>query len=210
VSIPAITITGGSSSPWTAPGLWDSIVIGGVSYGWANGDGPGGKVRIQNCSRKYKLDIKDASGSDGATTTYKGVRPGKWTITFYIWTADQYDHFVDDVLPALLYSGVKNAANPAGIQSLAVQHPVFSNLAISSVIIEQIDGIEPEEDGPGMFHCKVHVAEYLPSPPVNTTATPAGSKGTNQPTSIGLQPSSAVLQRQAAIAALKAKIAAGG
>jgi hypothetical protein len=190
MTIAEITIVGGSTSPWSSPALWDSIVIGGVQYGWA--------------------DIKDSGGSDGATTTYRGVRPGKWDITFYMWTQAQYDRFVDQIIPAILYSGTKNAANPAGIQSLSVQHPAFDTLGISSIIVEQIDAIEPVEDGPNMFTCKVHVAEYLPAPPVNTTATPSGAKNVNQPTSPGLQPSSAVLQRQAAIGALKAKIAAGG
>lgn len=201
----AILGVNGSSSPWSVPALWDSITIGGIQYGWAYST-IGGKVRIRKGCRNYKIQVKDPSGSDGAVVTYRGIHPKEFDVVFYMWTTDQYDHFTNDVLPAILNAGtLKSTTTP---KSLGVSHPSLSNLGISSVVVANIGAVEPVDvDGPNVFTCVVAVQEYLPPPPKNTTTTPSGTANVNQPTSPGLQASAAVQKRQAEIAALKAQAA---
>jgi hypothetical protein len=195
---------GGSSSPWSVPALWDSITISGVNYGWANDTQRGGKVRIRKGCRNYEIQVKDPPGSDGAVVTYRGIHPKAFDIVFYIWTTDQYDHFVNDVLPLFINAGTLKATSTP--KSLSISHPSLSALNISSVVIENIGAIEPVDvDGPNMFTCVVGVQEYLPPPPKNTTTTPSGTSTVNQPTAPGLQASAAVQKRQAEIAALKSQ-----
>jgi hypothetical protein len=209
LSVPETTVVGGSSSPWTVPQLWDTLFIGGIGYGPLANE-VSGKVRIRGAERFYRLDTKAPQGADGATTTYRGLKPKKFAIVFHIWTQPQYDYFTNSVLPVLFYSGVKNASNPSGVQSLAVSHPILDNLNISAVEVEAIGGIEPTQDGPGMFECRIEVQEYIPNPPVNVTVTPSGSKNVNQPTAPGRVPSPAIAKNNAAIDARRAQIAAAG
>ena len=222
------TIVGGSSSPWTVPGSWDSIQIAGVIYG-VNGPPTtqlitqevstgltvinvpttqfqpvGGKVRIKGAERFYKIDIKDPQGSDGWTITYRGLRPKPFDIEFYIWTQAQYDYFTGSVLPAIQYSGTKGK-----VQALQVYHPSLSVINISQVFVHKIGAIEQISEDL-LFKCTVNVSEYLNPPPLNTTTTPLGAKATNAATSPGLQPPTAVNQRLNIIAHLKAQVAAGG
>ena len=144
VTLPTITIFGGSSSPWSVPGSWDSIQIAGVTYGVNSPPTTtlvtqevafgttiqnvptsqfapvGGKVRIKGAERFYKIDIKDPQGSDGWTITYRGLRPKPFDIEFYIWTQAQFDYFVGSIIPAIQYSGTKRErAGAAGVPPVA-------------------------------------------------------------------------------------------
>ena len=185
------------------------ITIAGVPYGPIV-EGIGGKVRVKGAVRFYRLDVKSPHGSDGAITTYRGIAPKKFTIEFFIWTQDQYDYFEQVLIPAILYSGVKNTLNPSGLQALSVDHPALRNRQISSVEINSIGAVDPERDGPEMFRCAVEVQEYIPPPPVNVTATPSGSTGTNQASSPGRQPNPAIAANAAAAQALRDAIQARG
>ena len=210
LQVPTLTIVAGSGSPWKNPAAWDTIKIAGVYYGWGaptntDANSIGGKVRIRGARRTYRIDAKEPKGQDGFVTTYRGVKSDPFDVIFYIWTPDQYDYFSDSILPALFYSGVKNSQNPSGIQALEIYHPILSNLSIGSVEVVHVGGIEPQEDGPNMFTCTIHVREYLPPPPQNTTATPKGNKSVNQPTTPGLVARPAVAANQATIDNLKAE-----
>ena len=220
------------SSPWDAPGNWDSITINGVVYGTnaANssqldtqiaGANPatgapeivpingsfsptGGKVTIRGAERYYKIETKDPPGSDGWTQTYRGLRPKPFYIDFWIWTAIQYGYFVNNVLPAVTYSGTKG-----NVQPLIVQHPKLDALSISAIMIHAIGAIDPvDERAPDMYRCSLTVAEYLRAPPLNTTSTPVGPKaGLTLP---GIVPLTASQKRLAIIEALNARAAADG
>jgi hypothetical protein len=208
INIAPITITSGSSSPWGSPKSWDSITIGGVTYGTALPSPPGqppigGKVRIRGAERFYKIDIKDPKGADGWSITYRGVRPKPFQIVFSIWTQLQYDYFTENMIPALLYSGAKG-----NVQPLVVQHPTLQNLAINAIFVEKIGSIEQVSDDL-MFQCTVHVAEYLQPPPVNVTTTPVGASNTTGAAvnaSPGVKLSPARAAQLNAIAKLRAQV----
>lgn len=209
LQIPEIVIVAGSDSPWTVPTAWDSITIAGVPYGTIV-PSIGGKVRIRGAERFYRLDTKLPQGADGATTTYRGVAPKPFTIEFVMWTQLQYDYFEDTVVPAILYNGSKNTINPSGVQALAIDCPALRRRQIVSIEVKSIGAVVPDRDGPETFRCVVQVQEYLPPPPVNITATPSGSKGTNQPTSPGKQPNPAMVERNNLINNRRNRIRAAG
>lgn len=192
-----ITIPGGSQSPFKSPTLWDSINIAGIPYGPEliyQGSAIGGLVRVKKAARKYKIDIKDAKGSDGWTITYRGVRPKKFTIELLFWTDDQYNYLVDNMIPAVLYSGAKG-----NVQPLGVIHPGLNALAINSIFVEEI-GAPEEIREDHLFSISLDVAEYLQPPPQNTTSTPIGAKTVNSQTSNskGIQPNPAIVAALAA------------
>lgn len=193
------TVFAGSGSPWVNAPDWDSCTVGGGYWGWKYQDSipllRGSKVRVIGAKRKYKIEVKDPQGSDGCIQTYRGVKFSPFDLAFYIYTDDQYSYFHDSILPILKFSGFKSAPNPAQVQALKVYHPILANLDIAAMLVEEIGGIDPQEDGPGVFVCKVKCVEYLPPPPQNTTVTPTGSKAINQPTSVGVQIDSARSKR---------------
>lgn len=215
------------NSPWDSPGNWDSITIGGVVYGLNSPDSNtpaqqslgtqvvpiansflpvGGKVRIRGASRFYKFDIKNPPGSDGWTMTYRGIEPKDFYIDFFIWTGLQYDYFVNNVIPAITYSGTKKTVQP-----VIVQHPALDAVSIYAIIMREIGSVEPvNHDSADMYKCTLRVCEYLRPPPVNTTATPVAVKATNQLTTPGLVPLTASEQRLKIIEALNARVAADG
>lgn len=214
LQVPTVNITSASDSPWKNPAAWDTVKVAGVYYGWGAPQGTdaatvGGLVRIRGAKRTYRLDAKEPKGQDGFVTTYRGVKSETFEIRFHIWTPHQYDYFTGSVLPALFYSGVKNAQNPSGVQALEVYHPILANLAIGSVEVAHISGIGPStmstNEAPQMYECVVQVREYLPPPPQNTTVTPKGNKSVNQPTTPGLVARPAVAANAATIKNLQNK-----
>lgn len=189
-------INASSGSPWVNSSDWDSITIGGVVWGWKFGSQNmqlvGSKVRIMGAKRRYKIEVKDPQGSDGSVQTYRGVKFSPFDIVFSIYTDEQYAYFQTNLLPVLKFSGFKSAPNPAQVQSLSVYHPSLAQVDIAALLVEEIGAIEPKEDGPNMFECKVRCVEYLPPPPANTTVTPSGQRGVVQVTT---QPQGARSQR---------------
>jgi len=142
-------------SPWVAPTLWDSLVISGVSYkapadGW---------FQITGATRSYRWDVKDGAGLQGAIETYRGRTPPQFTITFYIWTDEQYTA-TETFLRGLFYDPTKLT-----IQPYTVYHPTLDNLGIYQIIIEEIGGITKSGDwqqGPDMFTAVVRCREFFP------------------------------------------------
>jgi hypothetical protein len=170
----------------------------------------GGKVRIKNAKRHYKLDVKAPQGSDGAISVYRGIKFAPFQITFFMWTATQYDYFVSHVLPILKFSGVKDAANPSQAQALTVYHPALANVDITSMLVEEIGAIEPKEDGPNMFECEVRCVEFLQPPLLNTTVTPNGATAASvTPSTVGVAPSNVIIKRNQMQVSLAANVAGG-
>lgn len=180
----------------------------------------GGVVRVRGAKRSYRLDTKQPKGQDGWLVTYRGKKANSFEIIFTMWTQNQYDYFTQNVLPGLFYgaganldnplvsstgpAGIQaNTLNPHGVQSLGVYYPSLALLGITAIEVEDIGAVEPNSyehtSRPEWWTCVVKVAEYLPPPPANVTATPTGNKSVNQPTTPGLQPTTAEQKRQQAI-----------
>jgi hypothetical protein len=208
----AITVTQvGSGSPWVNPSDWDSGTIGGVVWGWKYAGQftqlAGSKLRVVGAKRKYKIEVKDPQGSDGSVQTYRGVKFSPFDLVFFIYTDAQYAYFINNVLPILKFSGFKSATSPANVRSLGVYHPALAAVDIAALLVEEIGAIEPQEDGPNMFECRVRCIEFLPAPATNTTVTPAGAKGV---VAVETQPQGARSQRAQAVTNLAFVVGNGG
>ena len=142
-------------SPWDAPGAWDTLVVSGITYS-APGDG---WFQITGAERSYRWDVKDGAGLQGAIETYRGRTPPPFTITFYIWTGQQYAA-TETFLRNFLYDPTK-----LNIMPFTIYHPTLDNLLISQVICEGVGGITKVGDwqqGPDMFTATVKLREFFP------------------------------------------------
>lgn len=143
------------TSPWDAPGVWDTLVVSGFTYS-APADG---WFQIMGAERSYRWDVKDGAGLQGAIETYRGRTPPQFTLTFYIWTADQYAA-TETFLKTFLYDPTKLQVTP-----FTIYHPTLDNLLISQVICEGVGGITKVGDwqsGPDMFTATVKLREFFP------------------------------------------------
>lgn len=186
--------TGDGTSPFSSPLSWDTITIGGMQW-W-------GKFEIRRAKRKYKWDVKDASGQEGATETYRGRRPETFTIRFYIWTDLMWLNWKILSGANFVYDGVKEQPKP-----IDIQHPGLNATGITQVICEALPIVEKVSDDL-MFAADVELREYFPPIPKDATATPAGAKNVSGDTAVtpGLVPSNSIAAKQAVIKQLQNQI----
>jgi hypothetical protein len=71
----------GCTGPTIATSLWDKVFF--------NMKPTPGIAEVE-VKRERKVDVKDAAGADGATTTIHGVSPAEITVRLMIWTPEQY------------------------------------------------------------------------------------------------------------------------
>ena len=106
-------------SPFASPSSWDSITIGGLTWGTANGpagpngaastgglDGvvsvaapgmpatPSGYVVIEGAERRFSWDPKHGKSQEGWTPTYQGTKGKQFKIKFRMWTDAQFQYWL--------------------------------------------------------------------------------------------------------------------
>lgn len=183
---------GDLTSPFADPKSWDQVTVGGLAWY--------GKFEIKRARRKYKWDVKDSSGVEGATQTYRGKRPEAFGITFSIWTDLMWTSWKVFSL-AFQYSGIKGLVIPVDIV-----HPGLNATGISQIVCDDLGTLEKVSDDL-MFAVTVSVREYFPPLPLNATNTPPGAASTNPITTPGLVPNPAIAALEAKIASLQAQAA---
>jgi hypothetical protein len=186
---------GDLSSPFDDPKSWDTVQIGALKWY--------GKFEIKRAKRKYKWDVKDASGQEGATETYRGKRPEVFSIQFFIWTDLMWTNWKIFQL-AFQYSGIKGLVIPVDIV-----HPGINLTGISQIVCEDLGALEKVSDDQ-MWSVTVNLREYFPPLPLNATDTPPGAATTSPTGTPGPVPNPAFAALQAKIAALQAQAAALG
>jgi hypothetical protein len=158
------SILSNTVSPFEDPKTWDTIIVAGES--WV------GKVEISGAERAYDWQVKSAAGIEGAQETYRGKKPTKFEIAFYIWTREQYAQWLD-FSKAFLYAGTKKDVKP-----VTIQHPALANLSITEVVCEALGAVEKVSDDL-MFRARVKLREYFPPLPKNATRSPTGAVATS-------------------------------
>jgi hypothetical protein len=190
-SPPSLELLGGNiPAPWTDPASWDQITVQGVTWY--------GKVEVKGAKRSYKLDVKDALGIEGATTSYQGKKPPKFQVIFYLWSdtptapggTSQWDAFLS-FAQNFVYDGTKGPVTP-----VSIQHPALDFLGINAVLCEDIGAPEKTSDDL-MFTSTIELREYFPPIDQSATQTPDGA-ATSNPDSPGdtSDPAANVLQAQ--------------
>jgi hypothetical protein len=152
------------ANPLRLPEQYDFLNVAGILS-------PGVFV-LSGGSRPYKWDIKDAAGTQGATETYRGLRPsddvkGK----FLFWTADQIDEFFTKFVPLLHYDATKSSPKP-----IDVLHPVLAANGITTLVTTNVGPLTHE--GQQLWSVTVEFTEFKPAKKKNATTTPNSTKTT--------------------------------
>lgn len=156
-------------NPFDNPRAWSSTVIGGVTS-------PGLAI-VGEFKRANEWDVKKGKGTVGGTLTFVQKPPAKGTITYWIWTREQFDEF-DVYLDLLNYDPTKK-----DVQAVDIFHPSLAKIKLKSLVTESIGNII--HAGKGKYTCAVEFLEYFPSPPKNMVKTPSTSKPTTPGTTPG-------------------------
>lgn len=189
----------GDQNPIDQPQLWDVVTISGVPSPGVIKDGS-----IGDWSRQYEWDVKKGKGTQGATETYTNAPPAEGSITWYLWTAEQFAAW-NDFLPNFKFDPTKSQP-----EAISIYHPALDALDISSVVVKKIGSIQHE--GKNLYSITIDFLEYFPTPNVAATGTPSGSTSPStpnpNPNPSGSDPPNAPTAEEKEIAALAAKAAA--
>lgn len=157
-----------AACPATSDDLYDYVEVDGMRSP--------GVVRLSGHARAQSLDVKEADGQNGASTTWKGSKVGKFTATFSL-AYDPGTGFNDFVLwdefAEVLWSTVppKSGKTPVAKD---ISHPDLARNGYRSIILDTMG--EMIHDGKGGATIAVILSEYFPSKP----AKPAGASGSKK------------------------------
>ena len=203
------------ADPFSFAGAWDQITINGLTWGGPLGSGvlspsfpmyP--KIRVEGATRFYKVDQKDGQGLDGATQTYRGVKPKPFKLRFIWYTSAQHIWWAT-YSQMFIYTGSKVVGIPPVFD---VSYPALQLLAISAILIDEVGQVDVNEDTK-LAQAVVVCRQFYPPPPVPATKTPVAappvpSVGAG---ATGISPLAAEnIATQAQISAVSAQLAAGG
>lgn len=150
------------ANPLTSPEQYDFLNVAGVIS-------PGVFV-LDGGGRPYKWDVKDAAGTQGATETYRGLRPSESIKgKFLFWQASQIDEFYNNFVGLLHYDATKKDPKPVD-----VLHPALAANGITSLITIDV-GPLTHEDGKQLWSVTVEFKEYRPAKKKNVTKTPVNT-----------------------------------
>ena len=160
-----------SACPATAGDLYDYIVIDDTKSP--------GVVTLSGFKREQSIDVKDADGQKGASTTWKGTKIGKITATFslaYDPATGFNDFVVWDEFAKILWSTVPPMSGDKPIAK-DISHPDLARNGYHSVILDTMGEMVHDEKGGGSI--TVVLSEYSPPKPAKAAGA-TGSKKTKE------------------------------
>lgn len=154
------------ANPFDSPEQYDFLNVAGVIN-------PGLFI-LDGGTRPYKWDVKDTAGAQGATITYRGLRPSDDIKgEFQFWTAAQITEFYGTFIALLQYDATKSNPKPVD-----VLHPVLAANGITSVVTKEIGPLK--HVGKQLWSVTVEFMEYRPAKKKNATSTPTATKTDNK------------------------------
>ncbi len=147
-------------SPVRDGGIFDLILLGDKASP--------GTVTLSGHERVQNLDVKESDGQKGASTTWKGTKPGSFTATFSlaidpiqgIDDFELWDDFAEELWSTIPpKSGKKPVAKD-------IYHPDLERNGFKAVILQEMGGMQ--HDGKGGATIAVKLSEYFPPKPVST------------------------------------------
>jgi hypothetical protein len=126
-------------------GAWDMVDVAGVALpGLAKVSGPG---------VEHAIDVKKSPGKNGATITDLGRSLGRFTITLVLWSAAQWDEFIQR-------RGMLQPLSRAGqLQALKVRHPAINALGIDSLYFTRV-GVPHPGSAVGTYEVELECLEF--------------------------------------------------
>ena len=162
-----------SACPATSGDLYDYVEIDGTRSP--------GVVKLSGHKREQSLDVKDADGQKGASTTWKGTKVGKFTATFDL-AYDPGTGFNDFVLwdqfAKILWSTVPPKSGQKPIAK-DISHPDLARNGYRSVILDTMG--ELVHDGKGGATVSVIFSEYYPPKPAKAAGATGSKKSKEDP-----------------------------
>lgn len=155
------------ADPINVPELWDSLVTADLLWG-----PPRRWVVIEGASRPYKIDQKDPAGAEGATTTYRGLKPSEFTIKLMM--APTFQSSAEDfAFLAQFLSLFQIDANKKAPEAINILHPALAANDIFNVLPKSVGHITYSQGG--VYTVSIEVVEYKPAKKANVTTTPKSS-----------------------------------
>jgi hypothetical protein len=164
-----------SPDPYNFPQAWDTIQINNVL--WGGPFGLGGKIKIIGATRFYKVDQKDGQGLDGATQTFRGVKPKPFKLEFSWWTAEQHAQWAFMSNQFIFTASKANGPPPV----FDVSHPALSLLGISAILVDEVGAVDVDENTK-LSKAIVTVRQFYPPPPTSASTTPLAAPPIPPPT----------------------------
>jgi hypothetical protein len=143
-----------------APQLWDTLVLNGTKV-------PG--VATVEIGRKTKKDAKPAKGQNGSEQEFSGYEDATVKIRIVLWTKDQLDTFVEEVMPI-----IEPNADKSKVRSVTISHPVAQLRKVFSISVDDVVGPNRNER---MWSIEVDATEVRPTTEKNAKGTFKGSPG---------------------------------
>lgn len=186
--------------PLIAPQFWDTISAAGVFWS--------GLAKVSGFVRENDFDVKNAPGTEGATSTYRGNKLAEGKIVLYVWTSEHWAALVD-FLPLFRFDPSAKSG-----QAIDIWHPSFDVLdpPLRAMVVKKIGVPERSKDGDSLYTVTIECLEYRPPKKKNATSTPKGSKDTAKGTADKIAEASAEDKYGAKIGQLleQGKTALGG
>lgn len=152
-----------ASNPLDSPESFDKLKIGSIRN-------PGIARLISGGGRPYKWDVKDASGQEGATMTYRGLKvAGNIMVRFEFWEKAQIDEFYRTFHPLLKYDATKQ--NP---QPVDIFFPQLNSNEIMRLVTAEVGPLL--DLGQQLWAVTVEFSEFRTAKKKNVTTTPTSSK----------------------------------
>ena len=157
---------------------------------------------ISGHDREQKFEVKEGKGTAGATETFNGRPPVKFTIKFQLWLPAHFAAW-GTFRPLLKYDPLKSPKERA----ISIYHPALAENEIGEVVVTKIGGLTAADDK-GLSERTIEFLEYAPPPNASVTSTPGATKyttGKGDPNGNGTpgnQPDPAVVKLQQKAAAL--------
>lgn len=124
---------------------WDEITVASQKWGASVQTPLGRKFEIKGAKRAYKWQIRDGMGLQGSPQVYWGwLAPHTFTITFYMFTQDEYAQWVD--FQSLFMYDATPGKFPRQPTAVSIYHPMLSILGITGVLTEDVGAVEKQSD----------------------------------------------------------------
>lgn len=156
--------------PITSPEAWQTVYLAGVASP--------GIASVTGWTRDSDIDVKKASGGQGAEETYRGQPPATGKVVIRVGysdiagspASDQFDA-LDAWLSLLAVDGTKG-----DIKGVDIRHPALAKLRppVVSVMAQKVGQLEQLHEGDSLYSVTVELIEYKTDGGVNATQTPNG------------------------------------
>jgi len=159
---------------WAQPGPWQSVRIAGEQLP--------GKAEVIGGAAARKVDVKHATGADGAGVTDRGLEPARFKIRVSLWTGEHLARW------ERIVARVQPRAGKGGLQRVSVYHPALAQLGIHHICIVQVSVLQPGNVR-GVYTTEIDCLQWMP-PGKDVTKTVS----TNSPSLTDLDASSSNYQ----------------